>query len=193
MKILLASTNEEKIKEYKNLFKDTNIQIVLLKDLGYESLDAPEDHETFEENALQKANFYFKKFNIPILSDDSGIVVPILGSFPGVKSKRWMIKSSYLEKTKELIKLSKKSNPHSYYVCSLAFVNKNIKKTFTGTVHGKLSVSKNTNGFAFDNFFIENKTNSFFSDISTSKKNLISHRSKATKKMISYFESKKIK
>ena len=87
MKILLATTNKKKIEEFNQMFKTIDIEFVSLKDLNI-NIESPEDHQTFKENALQKAKFYHEMTNMPVISDDSGIELFELDNFPGVNSKR---------------------------------------------------------------------------------------------------------
>ncbi len=89
MKLLLGTTNQAKIADYKKYLVHSNLELVTLKDIGF--LDEPlEIGETFEEIALQKARFYAERTEYPTLADDGGLEVDALGGEPGVNSRRWV-------------------------------------------------------------------------------------------------------
>jgi len=87
-KLLIASHNQGKIKEFKRLLVDWPFEIVSLDDVGIAE-NVEETGKTFEENARLKAEFYFKLSGLPTLSDDGGIEIDELNGEPGVKSRRW--------------------------------------------------------------------------------------------------------
>lgn len=88
MKLLLGTKNLAKIQSFKNYLQHAEIDIVTLQDLGI--IDEPlEIGKTFEENALQKAQFYSEISGLPTLSDDGGFEIDALNGQPGVYSKRW--------------------------------------------------------------------------------------------------------
>lgn len=87
-KLVMASHNQGKIKEFKNLLADWPFEVVSLTDLGIKE-DVEETGKTFEENATLKAKFYFKLSGLPTLSDDGGLEIDALDGEPGVKSRRW--------------------------------------------------------------------------------------------------------
>jgi XTP/dITP diphosphohydrolase len=88
MKIVLATHNQGKIREFKKAFAEIGWEAVPIADVA----DVPEPEETghtFEENALIKAHYYAKTVNLPVLSDDSGIIADALGDRPGIYSARY--------------------------------------------------------------------------------------------------------
>lgn len=87
-KLLVATQNPGKVLEYKELLKDLPIEVVTLQDLGV-TQEAPEDAPTFEENALEKVNFYSQFADFPTIAEDSGLEIDYLNGEPGVKSRRW--------------------------------------------------------------------------------------------------------
>ncbi len=89
MKLLIATTNQGKLKEIQRFLSDVNVELVSLKDLGI--LDVVEETgKTFEENAILKAKFYAEKSELPTLADDGGFEIDALNGEPGVKSHRWI-------------------------------------------------------------------------------------------------------
>lgn len=90
--ILIATTNLGKIYEYKYVLaqKDLPITFVFLNDIN-ENIPAPDETgSTYEENALIKAEYYFNHFKIPVISDDSGMEISVLGQIPGVHTARFL-------------------------------------------------------------------------------------------------------
>ena len=86
-KLLIATNNPGKLKEYKKLLKDLPLKIVSLKNLGIKN-KVDENAKTFEENAVKKAEFYSQLTGLPTLSDDGGLEIDYLNGEPGVKSRR---------------------------------------------------------------------------------------------------------
>ena len=89
MKILIASHNEhKKIREFKEIFMDTQVKLISIKELDDHD-DVEETEHTFLKNAIIKAKYYAKKYRMPAISDDSGLSVEALDGRPGVYSKRY--------------------------------------------------------------------------------------------------------
>ena len=84
-KILIATKNDGKAREYRKLFEPKGIEVITLKDLN-EQVEIIENGKTFSENALIKAQTLTDKLNIPVLADDSGLVVDALNGAPGIYS-----------------------------------------------------------------------------------------------------------
>lgn len=88
-KLLIATTNPAKLAEYRLLLRDFALEVISLSDAGIS--EAPEETgETFAENAILKARFYFGRTGITTLADDGGLEVEALGGAPGVRSHRWL-------------------------------------------------------------------------------------------------------
>jgi XTP/dITP diphosphohydrolase len=90
-RLLIATTNPAKLTEYRILLRQMEIDLepVSLAEAGIKDI-AEETGETFRDNALQKARFYFAHANLPTLADDGGLEVDALGGEPGVRSHRWL-------------------------------------------------------------------------------------------------------
>ena len=88
MKLLIATTNEGKVREYGHLLRDVPFELVTVVDLGI--TDKPEEiGHTLEENASLKARFYTEKTGIPVLADDTGLEIDAVGGEPGIYARRW--------------------------------------------------------------------------------------------------------
>lgn len=100
MKVILATHNQGKIREFQKRFSEIGWEVIPISDIA----DIPEPEETgttFRENALQKARYYAEAVNLPVLSDDSGIIADVLGNEPGVY---WPGMQAFMGMTKRIIK-----------------------------------------------------------------------------------------
>lgn len=88
-RLLIATTNPGKLREYKDFLSDLPVSLVSLSDVGIND-DIEEIGKTYEENSQQKALFYAKKSGLPAISDDGGIEISALNNEPGIKSRRWI-------------------------------------------------------------------------------------------------------
>jgi XTP/dITP diphosphohydrolase len=88
MKVLIATTNKGKLKEFKSLLSKFNIEILSLEDMK-EKISVEEDRKTFLDNAIKKAKEYAKFYNIPVIAEDAGLEVEALNNYPGVYSARF--------------------------------------------------------------------------------------------------------
>ena len=121
MKIVLASSNEGKIKEFNFLFKNSNFKIIPFSE--FSDIEIPETGNSYEENAFLKAKKAFEISGLPVLADDSGLEVESLNNEPGIFSARYSgedVKDEDNNK-KLLRKLKNKSNRKAKYVSVLIF------------------------------------------------------------------------
>lgn len=87
-KLLIGTGNQAKVNSYKKFLKDFDLEIVSAKDLN---IPAPEEKgNTFEEEAVNKAKYYFEKSGIPTVVDDGGMEIEALSGEPGIRSHRWL-------------------------------------------------------------------------------------------------------
>lgn len=103
-KLLIATHNPGKLREFKEFLLGVPFEIVSLSDVGITD-DIEEDGKTYEENSQKKALFFAKKSGLPALSDDGGLEITALNNDPGIHSRRWL---GYRATDEELIKHMKK-------------------------------------------------------------------------------------
>lgn len=186
---LLASGNSHKAEEFGKLFDSSLIQVKS----SPEKIEVVEDGESFQENAFKKAEAYFKKYNTPIISDDSGLVVESLPEELGIHSARFGGDGLNDRQRVELLleKLNGVENRKAYFVCVLCFyLAPGEVYFFEGRSHGNISLGiQGENGFGYDPVFIpenhDGKT-SFAEDLEWKMAN--SHRSKACQMAGSFFK-----
>lgn len=193
LKILIATNNLDKIKEYQFMFKDYPIKIYSLKDFNIED-DPLEDGKSYQENAHIKIKAIENKIkNILVMSDDSGIEIDSMGEHsPGIYSKRYAQNHGYYKKVnKDLCDAYHGSKAR--YVCNITLLDLDRNcHDFEGIMEGKISTSpKGDNGFGYDPIFIKDGESLTNGEISDDIKNSFSHRKKALDKLISFLKENK--
>ena len=189
MKIVLASGNKGKITEFQKLMPDDEV-VAFSEILG--EIEIEEDQDSFKGNAIKKAKTIYdllvkKGFsNIIVISDDSGISVPVLNNAPGIYSARYAgINASDKDNNAKLIsklnELNLEKTPAFYTAC-IALIYKNEVYTVHGWMHG-IVVNKEVgeNGFGYDPMFIPNGFDKTLGELPNEIKKEFSHRSKALK------------
>lgn len=188
MKILIATNNEGKLKEIKEILSE--YEVISLKEIECE-IEVKEDGRTFEENAIKKAKTLYNETKIPTLADDSGIEIEELNNWPGVLTARFLGKNKsgneyarerneyILEKMKNLLKEKRKAK----HVTCIAYCDENGVKVVRGEQLGVIANNpKGENGFGFDEIF-ELKNGKTMAEISKEEKNRISSRKIALEKI----------
>lgn len=191
MKIILASNNSGKIKEFREIFSKFNIEIVSLAEMCF-SGEIIENGNSFMENALIKAKTIFDIYNLPVISDDSGLCVRALNYEPGIYSARYNGMENGSKKNQYLLgKMKNSSDRYAYFECSIIFyLAKDKYYHFQGKVEGDINYEeKGDNGFGFDPIFIPKGYNKTFAEMDNLIKNEISHRALAVKAMVKYLEN----
>lgn len=183
-KLLVASKNQGKIKEFKNIL--TDFKIISLLDLEFPP-DVIEDGSSFRENAVKKAVEIFNFSKTATAADDSGLEIDYLDKKPGVHSARFLGDNvTDFERNKKIIELLKNvpfEQRTARFRCELAYKDEKILKIFSGTVEGKIAYEiKGSYGFGYDPVFIPDGYNKTFGELGKEIKDRISHRAKALKK-----------
>ncbi|HEY4537538.1 MAG TPA: RdgB/HAM1 family non-canonical purine NTP pyrophosphatase [Erysipelothrix sp.] len=187
MKILIASGNEGKIKEFKQLLGPLGFAVYGAKELGY-TIDVEETADTFLGNALIKARYLYEKAQMPVLADDSGLVLEAFPDLLSVHSARFMQGESYEKKHEALLKRYETvANRQAYFETALVLITDDVY-TFTGQVDGHIALSaKGDQGFGYDPIFIPNGYDKTFAQIPEVKEK-ISHRAIATQKLLNFLK-----
>ena len=174
--IISASGNKGKIKETQEILKE--FKVISIKELGID-IEVEEDKETFEGNAIKKAETIARELNGKMcIADDSGIEIEYLDGFPGVRTKRWHQGSDRERNLAILEKMQgvEKSNRKIDFVTAIALSDG--KKTICkkGIISGYVSESiRGENGFGFDEIF-ELENGKTLAELSNKEKNEISAR-----------------
>lgn len=180
--LVLATRNEGKISEFRELLSPFDVELKSLLDFG-PLPPVQEDGVTFEENAYKKAHFTAKVLGIPALADDSGLVVEALGGAPGVHSARYAGNGATDEdKNRKLLHEMKDKSDRSAYFQSVIIiaVPRGPALTYIGTCEGEiLHEPAGENGFGYDPVFYYPPLKRSFAQMSMEEKNRVSHRGKA--------------
>ena len=190
MEIVIATSNDHKVKEYQEMVRGLNIKFLSLNDINFHN-EIVENGKTFEENSLIKALAIKDYTTLPIIADDSGIEIEALGEhFPGIYTHRYAINNGGQEKTNEML-VKTCPNSKAMFTCLITLVNLIEKPlVFKGEFKGKISDKIVTgNGFGYDPIFIPDGFNVPVSTLKDEEKNAISHRGIAFNKLISYLKS----
>lgn len=188
-RVVIATENEHKLKEIGDILKDFNLEILSIKDVGLERLEIVEDGATFEENALIKAKAIMERTGELTIADDSGLEVDILDNQPGIYSARFAGENATDdENNKKLLELLEGIPLYkrtARFVCSIAVVFPNGDTVvLRGECPGTIGLEpKGKDGFGYDSLFITGRYNKTFAEIGEEKKNKISHRAAALKKL----------
>lgn len=187
-KIILASNNKGKIKEFREILGDMDIELVPMREAGIDT-DIDESGETFEENSLIKARTICKMSGCITIADDSGLEVDYLGGEPGIYSARFMgHDTSYDIKNKAIIDklkgVSGKDRSARFVAVIAAVFPDGRELTARGTMEGVIGQEpRGENGFGYDPILFLPEYNKSSAELTSEEKNKISHRGKALKTM----------
>lgn len=187
MKLVFASNNKHKIQEIKQLLPDT-FEVVSLQEIGCVE-DIPETADTIEANAILKADYVTRKYDLPCFADDSGLEVESLDGAPGVYSARYAgeQKSDDDNIKKLLLELKDKTNRKAQFKTVIALNTDKEQYLFTGIIQGAIIPEKRgTNGFGYDPVFVAENSEKTFAELTSEEKNKVSHRAKAVKQLVDF-------
>ncbi len=183
MKIVLATGNKGKLREFKKM---CNTEVIAFSDILGE-VEIVEDADSFKGNALIKARTIYEKLNDKdaiVVSDDSGISVPLLGGTPGVYSARYAGEGASdkenLYKLVDAVKEAGVERTPAYYTAAIAIVSRLGEYVVHGWMHGEvLATTRGENGFGYDPMFVPSGYTQTLGELEDEVKKSISHRGKA--------------
>jgi XTP/dITP diphosphohydrolase len=182
MKLVLATGNKGKLREFKQMCQD---EIVPFSDLLGE-FEIVEDGDTFAANALIKARTIYEKLGEAylVISDDSGISLPILDGAPGIYSARYagvgVTDKDNLYKLIEAVKEKGVKSTPAYYTAAIAIVSKYGEYVVHGWMHGDvIDETRGDKGFGYDPIFIPSGFDKTLGELDDDIKSKISHRAQA--------------
>lgn len=193
--VLLATRSPGKLKELRPLFSAAGFEVLSVEDAGIaesEMEERVEEFETFQENALAKARYFYGLIGGMVVADDSGLVVEVLGGAPGVKSKRWSgeegLRGLALDEAnnrKLLSLLRGVSNRRARYVCAAALVDGSGEVVRVGETCGEIvDERRGTGGFGYDPYFLSEELGVTFGEATREAKEEVSHRGRAFRALI---------
>lgn len=198
MRILIASNNEDKIKEISEILSPLEYEFISLKDAGID-IDVNEDKDTFMDNAYKKAIEIFNsldkedKKNTYVLADDTGLSVDYLNGAPGVLSARYSgFDHDYKKNNEKLLKELEGvplENRNAKFITAMVLLGLDKEIRVTGEAKGRIILKESgLEGFGYDPLFYSFDLDKTFAEAKGFEKNSISHRGRALEKLLIKFK-----
>ena len=170
MKIVFATNNAHKLTEVQSVLGDA-YTLVTPRDCGVTE-EIPEDQETLEGNASQKARYLHRRTGLDCFADDTGLEVEALGGAPGVHSARYA------------------ENRRARFRTVISLLQGGEEHLFEGIVEGRIiDREAGHEGFGYDPLFVPDGYTKTFAEMTTEEKNAVSHRARAVRKLAAYLHS----
>ncbi|MEX0966237.1 MAG: RdgB/HAM1 family non-canonical purine NTP pyrophosphatase [Bacteroidia bacterium] len=189
-KLLFATNNAHKLQEVRDAFP-AGFELLSLADVDFEGT-IPEDYETLEENALQKAQYIHARFGMDCFADDTGLEVAALNGDPGVYSARYAGPAATFDDNVSLLlsRLEPHADRTARFRSVFALILEGREHLFEGMTAGNITTSRRgRKGFGYDPVFIPKGQQRTFSEMTMQEKNAISHRGRALQKMLDFLSS----
>jgi XTP/dITP diphosphohydrolase len=201
---LLATRSEGKLRELREIFAEFGLEVVDLSTIGIAESAAEEElerYDTFEENALAKARYFFElSGGIATFGDDSGMCVDALSGEPGVRSKRWSGRDDLDRESLDAANNAKlvarmldargmrgdRFTDAARYVSVAAFKDRELELLRRGEIEGRvLDNPRGSGGFGYDPYFEAPEMGGTFAESSLRNTAALSHRSRAFRALLS--------
>ncbi len=192
-RLVLASNNPGKVREFTRLLAPLGIDVVPQAELAIP--DAPEPHVTFVENALAKARHASALAQLPALADDSGVCVAALGGAPGVHSARYAgdERSDAANNQKLVRELRGVADRRAHYYCVLVLVRHALdpepliaEGVWRGTI---IDEPRGSGGFGYDPHFLDADSGRTGAELDLEAKNARSHRGHAIRALVARLDA----
>ena len=190
MKILFATNNAHKLSEVQAVLGD-GYTLVTPRECGVME-EIPEEQETLEGNAQQKARYLHDRTGLDCFADDTGLEVEALGGAPGVHSARYATDGhDFAANNRLLLKnLQGVGNRRARFRTVIALILNGEEHLFEGVVEGRIIDHETGHeGFGFDPLFVPDGCERTFAEMSAAEKNAISHRGRAVRKLAEYLHA----
>ena len=192
--LILATTNQDKLKELRPLFEAAEWPVLTLADFP-EMPEAPETRDTFIGNAFQKVRFVHARLvemgtpgmdDLVLVADDAGLCVDMLGGGPGVRSKRFTVEGTDEANNTELLRrLQQIDDRAAHYTCALAIAHNHYSRCIERSCQGSIGrVPRGSYGFAYDCLFTPRGSRLTLAEMDPAEKNKISHRGMAVQALL---------
>ena len=190
MKLVFATNNPHKLRELQQLLGD-QIELLSLDDIGC-SEEVPENQETLEGNAAEKAFFIYNKYGYNCFADDTGLEIESLNGEPGVYSARYAgeEKNAQANMSKVLHKMQKIKNRKARFRTVISLIIDGRESQFEGYVDGQIREEKaGSEGFGYDPIFQPDGYSVSFAEMDADQKNKVSHRGRAVEKLVTHLKT----
>lgn len=188
-KVVLATKNQGKLKEFAEMLAPLGLEIITASELGVNQLpEVEEKGSSFEENAYLKAKAYYDLFGYPALADDSGLSIDVLGGRPGIYSARYAGDKqddwANIQKVLSELKNVPDEQKTARFICAICYVEGERHLMARGECEGMiLSEPRGEHGFGYDPIFFIPSLGKTMAELTLEEKNKISHRYQALLKL----------
>jgi len=184
-KLVIASNNDGKIREFKDLFGH-KFDVMSMAEAGFD-MDIAETGSTFEQNATIKANAIYDFTKCAVIADDSGLCCDALDGKPGVLSARYFSDHDNDVNIDAVLKdMADKKNRKAKFVCAICYIDTHKNKTVVmGECNGNIAYERRgTNGFGYDSIFVSDQLGCTFAEATLAQKQSVSHRAISINKLM---------
>lgn len=192
-KLIFVTNNPHKLEEIRKIVGE-RIEIYSLKEINCLE-EIPETADTIRDNAIMKAQYVAEKYGVDCFADDTGLEVSALGGAPGVHTARYASEEGHdtIGNMQLLLQnLEGETDRSAQFVTYIALIIKGEIRTFEGVCKGTILTQMQGNeGFGYDPIFQPEGFEKTFAQMSSEQKNAVSHRGKATRKLIEYLKDLK--
>ena len=195
MRLLIATTNENKLREIRSLLAGVNVELITLRDLP--PIPEPEETgETFQENARLKARYYAAASGIMTIAEDSGLVIDSLGGEPGVRSARFLRPDASYAERFDVILCRLAEHPDrgraARFLCAVTVVDDDrILFETVGTIEGEIAdAPRGSGGFGYDPIFFYPPYGMTLAEVSEDAKLAVAHRGEAFRAVAVWLQQK---
>ena len=192
MNIVFATNNRHKLEEVQAVLGE-GFRLTTPGELGITE-DIPEEQDTLEGNASQKARYLYERTGKNCFADDTGLEVAALGGAPGVRSARYAGPGHDSQKNMELLlnNMAGKTDRRARFRTVISLILDGEEHLFEGTVEGTiLDAPCGEAGFGYDPVFVPEGYDTTFAEMSAEAKNAISHRGRAVARLAAFLASRR--
>lgn len=192
MKLILATNNKGKVREYKEILSPLGFEPVSLAEAGI-NVDTEETGTTFKENSYIKAKAIFDMTHTAVIADDSGLCVDALDGAPGVYSARYAEEGKRCEKLLSALSDVPEDKRTARFICSICMIDSSGEVIYAeGKCEGRIAFEeKGSNGFGYDPVFLYGERT--LAEMTEDEKNAVSHRANAVKELVKIISKQDIK
>ncbi|MDO4500155.1 MAG: RdgB/HAM1 family non-canonical purine NTP pyrophosphatase [Erysipelotrichaceae bacterium] len=192
-KLFIATGNAHKITEFKEIFKTLGLEfdVVCPKDFNDDS-EPNENGNSYAENSYIKAKYYYDKYKIPTIADDSGIEIDFYDGKPGIYSARFLPELNYKDKNNHILNEMRGSdNRGASFHCLATYIKDDVAKSYEGILYGHIAdIQDGSKGFGYDPIFVAEGQTETNAVLGEEFKNKYSHRAIALGKWAKDLENK---
>jgi XTP/dITP diphosphohydrolase len=189
MKLIFATNNQNKVKEFRSLLGD-QFEIITLLEAGID-IDIPEPHDTLEANATEKSTVIHRMTGENCFAEDTGLEIAALNGAPGVLSARYAgeQKEAADNIVKVLQELQGQNDRSAQFRTVISLILDGKEYQFEGISKGHITTeTKGTKGFGYDPIFVPEGTTTAFAEMDLAEKNKYSHRARAFEKFVAFLK-----